>query len=354
MNKIFIYAVPFVAGVAAMLTGCSKGMTVKVTNELSFDRDGEMVELSLEDVKGRVGDQFRIVDAADNEVLYQITYDNKVIFRASVPADTTVAYTLLQGVPEAVDTVAVGYYYEHRQDDIAWENDKAAYRAYGPGTQRRGERVYGYDVFTKSVDYPVVDHRYQLELDPANWERPNALRKEGRHQEADSLVDLFSYHVDHGNGMDVYTVGPTLGGGASALMVDSALVYPYAYKEYEILDNGPLRFTVRMVYNPMAVGADSAVVETRLISLDAGSHLNRTELVYDGLTKSAPIATGIVVHKQNPDGYDWNKDCSMISYADSTDNTRKDNGVIYIGAVVPEGYGNARRQVCLLLGFRLE
>ena len=119
MNKIFIYAVPFVAGVAAMLTGCSKGMTVKVTNELSFDRDGEMVELSLEDVKGRVGDQFRIVDAADNEVLYQITYDNKVIFRASVPADTTVAYTLLQGVPEAVDTVAVGYYYEHRQDDIA-------------------------------------------------------------------------------------------------------------------------------------------------------------------------------------------------------------------------------------------
>ena len=26
-----------------------------------------------------------------------------------------------------------------------------------------------------------------------------------------------SYHVDHGNGMDCYAVGPTLGGGTAAL-----------------------------------------------------------------------------------------------------------------------------------------
>ena len=51
-----------------------------------------------------------------------------------------------------------------------------------------------------------------------------------------------SYHIDHGNGMDCYAVGPTLGGGTAALMPDSAIVYPYCYKDYEILDNGPLRF----------------------------------------------------------------------------------------------------------------
>lgn len=342
MNLLLKSAIPGLMGMAMLFTGCSKSVTVKVTNELPSDRLGEMVQLNLEDVKARVGESFKIVDADNREVPYQITYDDKLIFPASVAANSTSAYKILAGEPSASDTVAVGYYYAGRQDDIAWENDKAAYRAYGPGTQNRGERVYGYDVFTKSVEYPVVDHRYQLELDPANWERPNALRKEGRHQEADSLVDLFSYHVDHGNGMDVYTVGPTLGGGASALMADSALVYPYAYKEYEILDNGPLRFTVKMVYNPLTVGEDSAVVETRLISLDAGSHLNRTELTFDGLSKPAPIASGIVVHKQNPEGYSWDDASGFIAYADSTDNANKGNGVIYLGAVVPGGYSNAR------------
>jgi len=342
MNLLLKSAIPVLMGMAMLFTGCSKSVTVKVANELPSDRLGEMVQLNLEDVKARVGDSFKIVDADKNEVPYQITYDDKLIFPVSVVANSTSAYEIIAGEPSVSDTVAVGYYYAGRQDDIAWENDKAAYRAYGPGTQNRGERVYGYDVFTKSVEYPVVDHRYRLELDPANWELPNALRKEGRHHEADSLVDLFSYHVDHGNGMDVYTVGPTLGGGASALMVDSALVYPYAYKEYEILDNGPLRFTVKMVYNPLTVGEDSAVVETRLISLDAGSHLNRTELIYDGLSKPASIASGIVVHKQNPEGYNWNDASGFVAYADSTDNARNGNGVIYLGVVVPGGYGNAR------------
>ncbi len=342
MNNITKSLIPALLGISALVSGCSKGVTVRVDNELPTDRLGEIVTMNLSDVEARISGPFKIIDSRGEEVPYQITYDGNVIFPVSVQANSSAKYTLMKGAPSAVDTVSVGYYYADRQDDIAWENDKAAYRAYGPGTQNRGERVYGYDVFTKSVEYPVVDHRYQLELDPANWERPNALRREGRHHEADSLVDLFSYHVDHGNGMDVYTVGPTLGGGATALMVDSTLIYPYAYKEYEILDNGPLRFTLKMVYNPLTVESDSAVIETRLITLDAGSHLNRTEIKYDGLTNPAHLASGIVVHKQNPDGYWWNEDFGYIAYADSTDNVNKDNGVIYIGAFVPGGYGEAR------------
>lgn len=48
-----------------------------------------------------------------------------------------------------------------------------------------------------------------------------------------------SFHVDHGEGMDVYAVDYTLGGGTAALL-DSAgnIVYPYCYESYEILDNG--------------------------------------------------------------------------------------------------------------------
>ena len=46
------------------------------------------------------------------------------------------------------------------------------------------------------------------------------------------------------------------------MTADSMLIYPRCYKEYEILDNGPLRFTVRLKYAPFTAGSDTSVVET--------------------------------------------------------------------------------------------
>ena len=87
---------------------------------------------------------------------------------------------------------------------MAWENDYAAYRAYGPAFGASGGAAYGYDVFTKSTTRPVVPERYFKEL-----------------------VQKVSYHTDHGDGMDVYDVGPTLGGGATApLGRDGNLIFP--------------------------------------------------------------------------------------------------------------------------------
>ena len=63
---------------------------------------------------------------------------------------------------------------------------------------------------------------------------------------ADELVRTFSYHIDHGYGMDCYAVGPTLGAGVSALMVNDTIIYPWCYKTQEVLDNGPLRFTIEV------------------------------------------------------------------------------------------------------------
>ena len=100
---------------------------------------------------------------------------------------------------------------------------------------------------------------------------------------ASELYRSVSYHVDHGNGMDCYAVGPTLGGGTAALFPDSTIVYPYCYKDCEILDNGPLRFTAKLVYNPLVVKGDSSVIETRIISLDKGAQLNKTVVSFDNL-----------------------------------------------------------------------
>ena len=241
-------------------------------------------------------------------------------------SNASVNYTIQQGTPALVNAVVYGRYYPERLDDIAWENDRAAYRAYGPALQKSGEKAYGYDVFTKSVEDLVVEDRYAMELDSMAWVKIHALREEGKKAAADSLQRTISYHVDHGNGMDCYAVGPTLGGGTAALMPDSAIVYPYCYKDYEILDNGPLRFTVKLVFNPLVVKNDSNVIETRIIQLDKGSQLNKTTVTYDYLTQATPVAAGLVLHAANPKGYAYDASAGYISYADPTTEPNSDNG----------------------------
>ena len=322
-------------------TGCSKSesVTVTIANPLAIERTGEMVEIPVNDIYTQLNlsdtAQFVIYDEKAQEVPYQLTYDEKVIFPVSIASKASVNYTVQQGTPSLVNAVVYGRCYPERLDDIAWENDRAAYRAYGPALQKSGEKAYGYDVFTKSVEELVVEDRYAMELDSASRAEIKALREAGKKEEADSLSRAISYHIDHGNGMDCYAVGPTLGGGTAALMPDSAIVYPYCYKDYEILDNGPLRFTVKLVFNPLVVKNDSNVVETRIIQLDKGSQLNKTTVSYEYLTQATPVAAGLVLHAANPEGYAYDAAKGYISYADPTTNAEAGNGIVYVGAVFP-------------------
>ena len=208
-----------------------------------------------------------------------------------------------------------------------------------------GEKAYGYDVFTKSVSEPVVEDRYAMELDKYARAMIKKLREEGKKAEADSLANAISYHIDHGNGMDCYAVGPTLGGGTAALMPDSVISYPYCYKNFEILDNGPLRFTVKLEFNPLTIDGDTTVVETRLIQLDKGSHLNKTTVSYTSLKKDYPIGVGLVLHEAIPDRYSMNQEGGYIAYADPTTNVNADNGIIYVGAVFPNTLEMAKVQL---------
>ena len=66
-------------------------------------------------------------------------------------------------------------------------------------------------------------------------------------------------------------------------MVGKNQVLPYCYKDYRILDNGPLRFTVELTYSPSTVGDMKNVVEHRIISLDKGRNFNKMTVWYDGL-----------------------------------------------------------------------
>ena len=312
---------------------CNDSKTVTVT---AMERSNEMVEVSMETITNRLGladtAQIVVLDADGQQVPYQITYDGKVIFPATIAANGAATYTIQTGTPEAFDVKACGKCYPERMDDMAWENDLVAFRAYGPALQAKGERGFGYDLFTKyNTTEPILETMYAKELNKETRAKIAELKKTDPKAAAE-LSRERSYHIDHGYGMDCYAVGPTLGAGVAALMVNDSIIYPWCYKNQEILDNGPLRFTVKLEFTPLTVKGDSTVVETRLITLDAGSHLNRTAVSYSNLKETLPIVAGIVLHE--PDGAVVADAANgYITYVDPT--TGPDNGKIFMGAAVP-------------------
>ena len=156
MKNIFLSIITLMT-----LASCRETVrTITVSNTLDFARQ-EMVEVVLDDSLCSVVEPMVLLDAEGKEVAYQKTYDGKMVFVADVPANGSSDYTLHFGkTPSPIATVATGAVYPNRVDDIAWENDRIAFRAYGPALQASGEKAYGYDVWVKRVEEPVVDVRY--------------------------------------------------------------------------------------------------------------------------------------------------------------------------------------------------
>jgi len=96
-----------------------------------------------------------------------------------------------------------------------------------------------------------------------------------------------------------------------------------------VLDNGPLRFTARLDFAPRALGADSAVVEHRVISLDKGSYLNRQQTWFDGLGTSRLICAGMPVRE----GGETTGGPAYVAVSDLTQGP--DNGKALLGVVMP-------------------
>lgn len=281
---------------------------ISVSNILDIDRTDEIVSIDLS-LLDNLPKEFVIRDSCNSEVPHQKTYDNKLIFPVSVPAYSERTYVIEPGFSSPTDTLVYGRLFPERLDDFAWENDISAYRFYGPAFQNCGAIGYGYDIWTKSVPYPVIESRYRNELNKTH-----------------------SYHVDDGTGMDVYEVGASLGAGATALLESGNIVFPTCFEKYEILDNGPLRFTVRFSLFPNSYKG-KVINETRIISLDKGALFNKAEISYDtGLTPELVIA-GISVKETAPDSYTINPTQGFVTYEEPTEKPNSDNGVIYLALI---------------------
>ncbi len=290
----------------------------------------EVVEVDWQSVCTQLGigtdDEVTVENAAGQEVGSQKTYDGKLLIYTALQPHGEAVYTIIKGKPSTAKPYVMGKQYPIRKDDLAWENDRGIYRIYGPALQKTGERSFGTDVWVKNTPELVMDERYLK--DHCGNAMEDSLRKAGQKVALKDIDLNTSFHLDHGNGMDAYAVGPSLGCGAPALMKDGRLVFPYCYKDCQIRDNGPLRFTAELTYGTTADG----VTEHRIISLDRGSHFNRMTVWYDGISSPATLATGVVLH--NDDKPILSK--QYVLYADPTDNPKLHQSQIFVGTLFPD------------------
>ena len=360
--------------------------TIVVSNPTSIPRT-ELISLNMSEMKAKLGnatpkkgEAYIVKNKRGQQIGSQITHDGLLLINASVRPHGSATYYVSIGKPYQQKVYATGALYKIRKDDIAWENDRCAYRVYGPALQKTGERSFGTDIWVKNTPDTVVYERYikdmngnmrgdkmdakvralqkqekSLESQARNEKNKakaaklenqlKALQAQRKSLQAESRETdiLSSFHLDHGNGLDPYRVGATLGLGAPSLMVGKNQVLPYCYKDYRILDNGPLRFTVELTYNPSAVGDMKNVVEHRIISLDKGSNFNKMTVWYDGLTTPTDFATGFPIHEEDTETKTFAKD--YVSYADPTDNVEVNNSQVFVGVLFPEGIDHTYYQL---------
>lgn len=346
--------------------------TIVVSNPTSTPRT-ELISLNMSEVKAKLGnathkkgEAYIVKNKQGQQIGSQITHDGLLLIDASVRPHGSATYYVSIGKPYQQKVYATGALYKIRKDDIAWENDRCAYRVYGPALQKTGERSFGPDIWVKNTPDTVVYERYVKDMNgnikgdkidakvralkkqekvEKNTAKAAALAKQIKALQAESRETdiLTSFHLDHGNGLDPYRVGATLGLGAPSLMVGKNQVLPYCYKDYRILDNGPLRFTVELTYNPSTVGDMKNVVEHRIISLDKGSNFNKMIVWYDGLTIPTDFATGFPIHEEDTETKTFAKD--YVSYADPTDNVEVNNSQVYVGVLFPEGIDHTYYQL---------
>lgn len=337
--------------------------TIVVSNPTSTPRT-ELLSLNMSEVKAKLGnatpkkgEAYIVKNKRGQQIGSQITHDGLLLIDASVRPHGSATYYVSIGKPYQQKVYATGALYKIRKDDIAWENDRCAYRVYGPALQKTGERSFGTDIWVKNTPDTVVYERYVKDMN-GNIKgdkidaKVRALKKQGKalqtqlkslQAESNEVDILTSFHLDHGNGLDPYRVGATLGLGAPSLMVGKNQVLPYCYKDYRILDNGPLRFTVELAYNPSTVGDMKNVVEHRIISLDKGSNFNKMTVWYDGLTTPTDFATGFPIHEEDTETKTFAKD--YVSYADPTDNVEVNNSQVFVGVLFPEGIDHTYYQL---------
>lgn len=254
---------------------------IEISNPSSFARTEEVMEIPWAEIVTAYPAidtvNFKVINSSTKKELeYQLEYKGgatiqNLLVQTSIPANGKLKLMLVKGKHKTFVPKTFCRYVPERKDDFAWENDKIAFRMYGKALEKTpSEMAYGVDVWVKRTNRLILNERY----------------KRGE------------YHIDHGDGMDYYHVGLTLGAGGNAPYINDTIWFPKNYTSWQILDNGPLRSTFQLSYDEWtAAGRKINVI--KIISLDAGSQLNKVTVNYvTEDNKPLPVVTGIIKRKE--------------------------------------------------------
>ncbi|MFC4993966.1 glycoside hydrolase family 88 protein [Rubritalea tangerina] len=259
----------------------SKQHPITLTNPSSSLRLNKVLELPWSEIKAHLPDatpnNIAILDTISGYFL-PIQNDGKLLLTqvSLMPKESrSLKLCILNDEqPKFFPSRLHARFVPERLDDFAWENDRMAFRMYGPALAAENARG-GIDVWTKCVRYPIVDKWY--------------------------AAGPSKYHDDHGEGMDAYKVGQTLGcGGLGYLGKSNKLTPSPVYDKSEVLATGPLRLKFKLNYPPLSV--DKATIsETRTLTMDAGEHFFHINSSFQvsGDTRGITPVTGIYVNEKS-------------------------------------------------------
>ncbi|MDP9959312.1 DUF4861 domain-containing protein [Chryseobacterium lathyri] len=265
--------------------------SIQVKNTLNFSRN-EVVSIPVAHLTSFLSrnseSDLRISDNGKNVLPIQwIDYNgdgksDELLFQVNIEAKKTNTYTIIADAKVAIPESKISTYSRlvpERVDDYAWENDKIAFRVYGPKGQKealqgiKGSTLSsGVDIWLKRSDKPVINKWYK-----------------------GYLTDPLYYHKDtRGEGYDPYHVGDSRGTGGLGIWVNEKLQVSQNFVSSKTIAEGPLRTVFELTYNPWS---EFGVKETKRISLDLGSNFSKFESSFQAEKQVPNYTIGITLHK---------------------------------------------------------
>lgn len=273
---------------ASSLALHSQNKTVTITNALPIDREFETVELTKKLLK--LPNSVKLEELAVKEknsdlFLESQTVDNDgdgtmdvLLFQPKIKASSKKEFEIVRAAITSASKNINCYsrFVPERTDDYAWENNKVAFRTYGPVAQKMvedkiagGTLTSGIDAWLKRVDYPIINKWYEK-----------------------TVSGTGSYHKDTGEGLDNFQVGPSRGIGGIAVNVDGKYYFSKNFISWKTITTGPIRTSFILTYADWDAKGNK-ITESKLISLDYGSYLSRFEI---HITGTKTIAAGLTLH----------------------------------------------------------
>ncbi|MEC3907053.1 DUF4861 family protein [Tamlana sp. 2201CG12-4] len=289
-----------------LLASCSKTekeIIISVKNTSNTDRTFETVELTKSFLNVKDLSAIGMLNTATNtlEVTQTVDHDNDsimdvILFQPKIKAGSEVRFKIVpanKAEKHEARELCYSRFVPERTDDYAWENDKVAFRVFGPDAQYRfennlkeGTLSSGVDAWLKKVEYSIINSWYKKYTEKTG-----------------------SYHEDTGEGLDNFHVGKSRGIGGLAVKQDTTYYYSKNFIKWRTITTGPIRTSFYLEYESWNAGK-KLVKESKIISLDKGSNLSKFDTTIDGVKTAS---AGLTLHEK--DGkVTTNKADGWISY----------------------------------------